>query len=142
MYNSYKKGTEAWYLMQDAISVHNEAESAADGFEEVMTRACDELETMEESLNEVSEERDQIQRDYDELEDLLKSVNVDEMLRVLNNIRQYATDHIEKLEAARGNKDEDSDSGAGDSGDGGSEDTPGQATAEDPAGGITRPQIP
>ena len=105
MYNSYKKGTEAWYLMQDAIAASQTLDEGKDAAEEVLERAIDMVDDADQMVIDAEEERNQAQRDLEEAEETIRSLqkrleacNLAEMTRVLKNIILYCQTTLEKIQ--------------------------------------------
>lgn len=151
MYNSARKGTEAHWAFQEAITAHQNLESAVGDAEETFENLCGQIETFEEEAKELEEERDQIQRDFDELNEkyleLHGATDLGELITLLTNIKlageainKYVTDKLVTLGAL--NEVPDPDSSDGDSGDGGGQVTAAEGVTRAATDGITRPQIP
>lgn len=151
MYNRYKNGTEAYFAMQDAITAVDDLDSSKVGVEDLLERLVDEIDTYEADNKELEEERDQLQRDFDdEREKFMELHALTDLNEIINHMTQlklageaivrFADEKLVAAGALNASKDSDSDSGTG--GDDSGQVTAAEGIERTAAEGITRPQIP
>lgn len=139
MYNRYTKSTEAWWAMQDAISMHQKMEEVSGDFEDFCENLIDRVEQAEEDRSEMEEERDQLQKELDKYE---SSPDMLTLLYDLKKATEALTIYVNKKlkELGENVQKSDPDSGSGAAGNGGDEGDSDKVSATPE--GVTRPQIP
>lgn len=102
MYNSERKGTDAWFAMEDFVNASKTIDRASSDFEEAADNACGVIGSLTDDLEEKQEDIDRLEEEVDGLKDQLKVNDAIEFLRVLRNVQVYVADHIEVLEKKYG----------------------------------------
>lgn len=142
MYNSQRKNSAAWWVMEEFIKPLEDLEAAAEN-------AASEIECIE-------DERDQLQEDVDDLEKKLeegeatlevlqadKSEFIDLLSQTLligERLADFSRNRLVKMGAL--NESTDSDSSSGNNSDDSGQNTADQSDGKASAEGITRPQFP
>lgn len=102
MYNTQKKGTDAYYVAEGMVKALNDVEAAAE-------EALDTISALQDDLDDKEDEVSNLEETIRNLEERLTTApNLDmEFLRVLRNINVYVCDSIRILEAQCGSKVEE-----------------------------------
>lgn len=122
MYNQEQKQSQAWFAMEQIIDAAKVVDSATGDMEEAARGAVDTIGELEGELEEVQEERDQYERDLDEIKGKLYSYDPIDVINLLDRlesaaaaIANYAANT--KADVRKTYEIKDPDSGTGDSSD-------------------------
>lgn len=136
MHRYFKNGTEAFYAEKESAKA-----------KEILDQLVDTIEQLDDENTELTEERDQLQIDYDDAVAKLEAYDPHETLKLLEKLNtigaamcNYAVETERTIRRVHEIPYPDSGSGAGSDGssEGGDDSTAGQEVTE----GVTRPQIP
>jgi DNA repair ATPase RecN len=142
MYNSFRKGTEAHWAMQESIGAHQELTKAVDTVEDTLENLCGQIDTFEEEIEEISQERDDLLTKVETLEEDTQQIIT--FLKEMYKIHATGIVYARKRLIALGEEDavKAVDSSIPNSGNAGPENTDAKSTGETSSEGVTRPQVP
>lgn len=131
MYNRYTNGSESWWAMKEATEAHKDLQDRVDEVESVMENLVEQLDTALGDREEMEEERDQLQRDLDDMtvkyETLHGATDLVEVITLITNLKvaaeaidTFATNRLVELGALNDVQESTDAGGDGAAGDGGS----------------------
>lgn len=146
MYNRYKNGKEAYYVLQDFIDPLDSLESAAENAASVVDDMEERLEECEQELKDVTEEAERLTTENEALRTDKTALELIKTLEAMHTasvaLVGFTETHLTRLKEAYNVAEESPDGSTGAGSNGSDQDRGDEGNGSAPASGITRPQVP